>query len=132
MAYVIALNVETRDAVETYPTVPKPITVDWTGVPINCGTVDPLIVDMLSARVERIGAWTREAERKLVDPVKAVGTAKPLMVETTSWDVQTAPEAVRRPVLIWRDEIDVVMISPILMKPLLEPIARESTTREEM
>ena len=24
------------------------------------------------------------------------------------------------------------MISPILMKPLLEPIARESTTREEM
>lgn len=132
MAYVIALNVETRDAVETYPTVPKPITVDWTGVPINCGTVDPLIVDMLSARVERIGAWTREAERKLVDPVKAVGTARPLMEETTSWDVQTAPEAVKRPVLIWRDEMDVVMISPILMKPLLEPIARESTTREEM
>ena len=56
----------------------------------------------------------------------------PLMEDTRSWGVQTAPEAVKSPVLIWREEMDVVMISPILMKPLLEPIARESTIREEM
>ena len=42
------------------------------------------------------------------------------------------PEAVRSPVLIWRVEWDVVIISPMLMKPLLEPMAREFTTRDEM
>ena len=59
------------------------------------------------------------------------GTA-PFTEETMSCGVQTAPLAVKMPVLIWREEWDVVMISPMLMKPLLDPIARESTTRDEI
>ena len=101
--------------------------------PVNCvGTARPLIEETLRVSVDATEAWTRDAEMKFVEPVNCVGTARPLMEETTSWDVQTAPLAVKTPVLIWRDEMDVVMISPILMKPLFEPIARESTTREEM
>ena len=54
----------------------------------------------------------------------------PLMLETTICGVQTVPEAVKIPVLIWRVEWEVVIMSPMLMKPLLEPMASESTTRE--
>ena len=54
----------------------------------------------------------------------------PLILDTTICGVQTVPEAVKIPVLIWRVEWEVVMISPMLMKPLLEPMASESTTRE--
>ena len=56
----------------------------------------------------------------------------PLMLDTMICGVQTVPEAVRIPVLIWREEWDVVMISPMLIKPLLDPMAKESTTREEI
>ena len=54
----------------------------------------------------------------------------PLMLETTICGVQTVPEAVKIPVLIWRVEWEVVIMSPMLIKPLLEPMASESTTRE--
>jgi len=56
----------------------------------------------------------------------------PFIEDTMICGVQTVPEAVRMPVLIWREEWDVVMISPMLMKPLFEPIASESTTSEEI
>jgi hypothetical protein len=56
----------------------------------------------------------------------------PLMLDTMSCGAETVPEAVKRPVLIWRVEWDVVIMSPMLMKPLLEPMAKESTTREEI
>jgi hypothetical protein len=54
----------------------------------------------------------------------------PLILDTTICGVQTVPEAVKMPVLIWRVEWEVVIMSPMLMKPLLEPMASESTTRE--
>jgi hypothetical protein len=79
-----------------------------------------------------VDTFIMAALRKVVEPTKGVGTAKPLMEETIICGVDTVPEAVRRPVLIWREEWEVVMISPMLMKPLFDPIARESTTREEM
>ena len=47
-------------------------------------------------------------------------------------DETMSSEPVKTPVLIWREEIDVVIISPILMKPELEPMAREFTVRDEM
>jgi hypothetical protein len=56
----------------------------------------------------------------------------PFTEDTIICGVQTVPEAVKRPVLIWREEWEVVMMSPMLMKPLLDPIAKESTTRELM
>jgi hypothetical protein len=57
------------------------------------------------------------------------GTA-PFILDTIICGAQTVPLAVKMPVLIWSVEWEVVMMSPILMKPLLDPIARESTTRE--
>ena len=61
-----------------------------------------------------------------------VRRGRPFMLDTMSSGAETVPDAVRRPVLSWRVEREVAMTSPMLMKPELEPMARESTTREEM
>jgi hypothetical protein len=99
---------------------------------------------VLSERVEPVKAVTVEKswELEMYPPVArpanvlvifaATRGIAPFMLDTIICGVQTAPDAVKRPVLIWREEWDVVMMSPMLMKPVLDPIASESTTRELM
>ena len=128
-----AVTVEKSWEEEIYPRVPRPIAVDWIGPPNVC----PLMEDTLRLSVERVERLLKlERYPSVPRPIAVdwIGCAIvcPLILEMMSCGVHTVPLAVKMPVLICRDEMDVVMISPMLIKPLLEPIARESTTREEI
>jgi hypothetical protein len=92
--------------------VPRPVTVLVSSVGSIMDEILLLVPEMVLVRFARVRGCS------------------PFIDETVSCGVQTAPEAVKRPVLIWREECEVVMTSPMLMKPELEPMARESTTRE--
>ena len=110
----VEARIVVRPTVEMKLAVPRPVTVLVSSV----GSIMDEILLLVPATV-LVRFWS-------------VRGCWPFMEETMICGVQTVPEAVRRPVLSWRVEWDVVMTSPMLMKPELEPMARESTTREEM
>ena len=126
----VEFKMAVRPIAETKPTVPRPRIEDVS----STGSIMLEILLVMPSMED--SSWLDEIYPNVARPIKlllmspATRGIAPLMLDTMTCGVQTVPDAVKMPVLIWRVECDVVIISPMLMKPLLEPIARESTTRE--
>jgi hypothetical protein len=78
------------------------------GATTNCAIVELLMLETFSVKVERIGACTRDAEIKFVEPVNCVGTARPLIEETWS------EERVANLPVILETPIEEVVRSPVI------------------
>ena len=153
---VVDANIASRPREEMNPVVPRPVMEDAS----STGSIIAAMVVFTPVTVEFKMVVRPTEEMKLAVPrpvtvlVSSAGSimdeilllvpvtvlvrfarvrrGRPLMLDTMSSGAETVPDAVRRPVLSWRVEREVAMTSPMLMKPELEPMARESTTREEM
>ena len=147
---VVDANLASRPMDDMNPVVPRPVMEDAS----STGSIMEAMVVLTPMTVEARMVVRPTVEMKLAVPrpvtvlVSSVGSIMdeilllvPATVLVRFWSVRgcwplmeetVISEAVRRPVLTWRVEREVAIISPMLMKPALEPIARESTMREEI
>ncbi len=119
------MNVDWRDAVETYPADPRP----WTVLvkKEGCQGAALFIEETLRASVDATDVCTRDAERKFVEPVNCVGTARPLMLETVMEEatsvVGISTGAVRR-ILLVAEKLILELVSAVI-----PPIAKSTVPR---